>query len=66
MITQIGIVAGDLWRYLERHGKVVLTDLIKDIDHSEYLILMALGWLTREGHMVWESQESIYSCSLKE
>jgi len=54
MITEIGIVAGDIWHYLDQHGEVKLSDLIKGIDKSRDNVLMSLGWLAREGHVVLE------------
>lgn len=58
MITEIGIVAGEIWHYLDEHGKVGLEDLIKNIDKPRDLILMSLGWLAREGHVVLEGSDN--------
>ena len=52
MIMKIGIVAGDIWHYLDENGRTKLKDLVKALDHSEEMILMGLGWLAREGHVV--------------
>ncbi len=54
MITEIGIVAGEIWHYLDQHGEVKLSDLVKGIDKSRDNVLMSLGWLAREGHVVLE------------
>lgn len=51
MITEIGIVAGEIWHYLDENGKVSMSSLISGITADEYLILMSLGWLAREGHV---------------
>ena len=32
MITEIGIVAGDIWHFLDQHGEVKLSDLVNGID----------------------------------
>jgi hypothetical protein len=32
MITEIGIVAGEIWHFLDHHGDVSLTRLTRDID----------------------------------
>ncbi len=51
MITAIGIAAGDIWHYLDEHGRVLFSDITKDIDKPRDLLLMSLGWLAREGHV---------------
>lgn len=52
MITEIGIIAGEIWHYLDNHGETKFSDLAKGIDRSKELGLMSLGWLAREGHVV--------------
>lgn len=52
MITQIGIIAGEIWHYLDVNGKVKLSCLFTDLGADDYLILMSLGWLAREGHVI--------------
>lgn len=65
MITEIGIVAGDIWHYLDQHGEVTLSDLVKGIDKSRDNILMSLGWLAREGHVIVLKSEQDYKVSLR-
>lgn len=66
MITAIGITAGDIWHYLDQHqGSVVLSQLSKDIDQSKDLLLMSLGWLAREGHIILSQEDSDYAVSLR-
>lgn len=52
MITEIGIVAGEIWHYLDEHKKAVFADVVRGIERSRDLALMSLGWLAREGHVV--------------
>ncbi|MCM8795254.1 MAG: winged helix-turn-helix domain-containing protein [Candidatus Omnitrophica bacterium] len=52
MITKIGIAAGDIWHYLDQHGEVTFTELAQGIDKPRELLLMSLGWLAREGHVI--------------
>ena len=54
MITEIGIVAGDIWHYLDQHKTSTLSDLVKGIDKNRNVVLMSLGWLAREGHVIME------------
>jgi len=65
MITNIGIVAGDIWHYLDEHGKVKLEALIKGVDKPRDTVLMSVGWLARESHVVLEGQGPDYDISLR-
>lgn len=56
MITEIGIAAGDIWHYLEQHKTTSLSELTKGIDRNRNLVLMSIGWLAREGHVILEEQ----------
>ena len=65
MITEIGIVAGEIWHFLDRKGKVALKRLVRGIDKDERLVLMSLGWLAREGHVVVERKGTYYRVRLR-
>jgi hypothetical protein len=65
MITEIGIVAGDIWHFLDEHGEVMLSALVKGIDRPRDNILMSLGWLSREGHVILQQMGSDYKINLK-
>ena len=65
MITEIGIVAGDIWHFLDEHGEVALSILAKGIDRPRDTILMSLGWLAREGHVTLLPTGMDYKISLK-
>lgn len=58
MIMEIGITAGEIWHYLERKGPVNIHTLYKDIPHQQEVILMSIGWLAREGHVVLDKDKS--------
>ena len=64
MIMQTGIVAGDIWHYLDTKGNVKLSELEKFIGKPRDLILMSLGWLAREGHVLVEGEDD-YTISLR-
>ncbi len=52
MITEIGITAGEVWKFLdEKGGYHPLAEVIKHESSKKDLALMALGWLCREGHV---------------
>lgn len=65
MITEIGIVAGDIWHYLDRHGEVSLSELVNGIDKPRDNVLMSLGWLAREGHVLLQQVNAEYKISLR-
>ena len=65
MIINIGITAGEIWCYLEKHSQVTLADLAQHTHGSRDDILMSMGWLAREGHVVLEEREFGYRCSLR-
>jgi len=65
MITEIGIVAGDIWHFLDQHGEVKLSDLVNGIDKPRDNVLMSLGWLAREGHVIVQQVENEYRVSLR-
>lgn len=64
MITWIGLCAGEVWRYLDKHeGKAPLQSLLSGIDAPRETIFMAMGWLAREGYILIEG--SLPNLSLK-
>jgi hypothetical protein len=65
MIIEIGIVAGEIWHFLDQKGEVSLQDLIKGIDRTPENILMSLGWLAREGHVVLVQANNDYRIYLR-
>ena len=54
MIMQIGIVAGEIWHYLDAQGKSRFSAIVSAINRPNDLVLMSLGWLAREGHVLLE------------
>lgn len=53
MITKIGIVAGEVWEYLEKNDrKAGFDDILRDLDAERDMLLLSIGWLARESHVV--------------
>ena len=65
MITEIGIVAGDIWHYLDEHKSATLTQLVAGIEKNRNVALMSLGWLAREGHVILEDTGDDYRVTLR-
>ncbi|MCF7869767.1 MAG: winged helix-turn-helix domain-containing protein [Candidatus Omnitrophica bacterium] len=66
MVTQIGIVAGEIWNFLDEHGETTLEEITGGIDKSEKLILMSLGWLAREKHIIVTEKNNTYQINLNQ
>ncbi|MCB9800030.1 MAG: winged helix-turn-helix domain-containing protein [Candidatus Omnitrophica bacterium] len=64
MIIEIGIVAGEIWHFLDKNGNSKLDKIVKGLDRPKELILMSLGWLAREGHVTLGKPEDGYLISL--
>lgn len=65
MITEIGIVAGEIWHYLDKHGEVLFSQLVQGIGQPRDLSLMSVGWLAREGHAIVREEGKDYRVSLR-
>ncbi len=66
MITEIGIVAGNIWHYLDEHGETNLSQMDEAIEKPRDVLLMSLGWLAREGHVVVsQGTEEDYKITLR-
>ncbi|MFA6078344.1 MAG: winged helix-turn-helix domain-containing protein [Candidatus Omnitrophota bacterium] len=65
MITEIGITAGDIWHYLDQHGKSPLKAIAQGIGAERDNVLMSIGWLAREGHVIVEGSGPDYQVYLR-
>lgn len=66
MITKIGIVAGEIWHFLENNKKsATLNSIVENIDKPRDAILMSVGWLAREGHIVLSGDAPNHKVSLR-
>jgi hypothetical protein len=65
MKESIGNAAGIIWEFLDRQsGPVNLAALKRSLDLSSNLLMMGLGWLTREDKLDIEVSGNSYSISL--
>ena len=65
MIIEIGIVAGEIWHYLDQHAEVRFRQVVKGIDRPQSLALMSLGWLAREGHVLVRQEGDDFNVALR-
>lgn len=64
MIMEIGIVAGEIWHFLDEKQKASVSELTQGLKRPRELVLMSLGWLAREGHVTLGTPESGYVATL--
>ncbi len=65
MEAEIGKAAGISWQYLDEHGETTLSKLKQGTKLSEQILLMALGWLAREGKVNFVQDRRSLKLSLK-
>jgi winged helix-turn-helix protein DUF2582 len=56
MVHQIGLAAGDVWHYLESNGACTIEQMKKGLQMKTDVLLMAIGWLAREGKLSLEAE----------
>ncbi len=64
MIMEIGIVAGEIWHFLDEKKSATADELTKGLKRPRELVMMSLGWLAREGHVTLGTPESGYTATL--
>lgn len=65
MITEIGIVAGEIWHDLDGYGGGLFSQIVKRLGRPKDLVLMSLGWLAREGHVVVRQEGNDFQVELR-
>ncbi len=65
MITEIGIVAGEIWHDLDSHGASAFSQIVQRLGRPRDLVLMSMGWLAREGHVVVKQAGGDYQVELR-
>jgi len=45
---KIGLTAGEVWRFLDKHGSTSLPVLPEKINRDPYLTILSTGWLAKE------------------
>lgn len=65
MIEKIGINAGKVWTVLDEAGRENVKVIKKSTKLTDKDLYAALGWLAREGKIVWEDVEKECFISLQ-
>jgi len=66
METTIGEAAGQIWAYLQAHGAQSERHLRRGTRLSERLLYMGIGWLAREGKLVFVQDGRVLKLQLRE
>jgi len=48
LIEEIGTVAGEIWHLLKEKGELSVSGVVAEINASQSIAYMGLGWLARE------------------
>ena len=62
---EIGVTAGEIWHTLDDLGPLTIAKLAKQIDVHREVVLMAVGWLAREGKVDIEEGSRSRTVSLR-
>jgi len=62
----IGETAGVVWQYLKEQGRTPLTTLQRGIGAPSDAVLMAVGWLAREGKVELKQEKRTVNIKLTE
>ncbi|MCM8829557.1 MAG: winged helix-turn-helix domain-containing protein [Candidatus Omnitrophica bacterium] len=65
MITEIGIVAGEIWQYLEKYNEATLSQIAQAIKRERDIVMLSLGWLGREGHILITKEGDEYRITFR-
>ena len=66
MTNNIGLKAGEIYKYLEQNGPQTLYALKKELDNTKDIVPMAIGWLARENKIVFAESEKTVKVTIKD
>jgi hypothetical protein len=64
-VIQIGEAAGTVWHALADNGPLTMAKLIKAVHQPRDTVMLALGWLAREGKIVIQDERHKRTVSLR-
>jgi len=65
MMSEIGVTAGEIWKYLDKNGEVTALKLKSALGINNTVLYMGIGWLAREGKIDIVEYAKGYKISLK-
>jgi hypothetical protein len=64
MTNKIGESAGLVWNYLADHPEAKISEIKKALKLNDDLLWMAIGWLAREGQIIFQGSGKAMQISL--
>lgn len=61
---RVGATAGNIWKYLEKHGSTRVAELIRELEDDEKTIQRSIGWLAQEDKIMLETVNRAETISL--
>jgi len=65
-VDQVGETAGAVWSYLDAHGEVPTSKLMREVSQSRDMLQRAVGWLAREDKIVLRKNGAAETIRLKQ
>lgn len=65
MTEEVGLAAGEIWRYLNQTGECKVSALTKSLSIKEKVLQRALGWLDKEGKITFSTAGRAETVTLK-
>lgn len=65
-VGQIGDTAGIIWHLLNEKGPLSMAQVVKQSGESRDLVMLALGWLAREGKIAIDGESRGRTVALRD
>ncbi len=65
LIEQIGTTAGKVWHALNQKGEMSVAALKKNLASKDSSVDWAIGWLAREGKVIFRREKNVLKVGLK-
>jgi len=66
LIVTVGELAGKVWRHLAAEGVQSVSEVVSALEEPSDRVLLAVGWLAREGKINLNSEGGTTRVSLRE
>jgi len=61
---RVGLAAGDIWHYLDKHGATPVAKLVRELPEEEKIIQRSIGWLAQEGKITLDTIDRVETIGL--
>jgi len=66
MLDKIGKTAGAVWEILAEKGELPISQIPKTVNEKQDIVYQAVGWLAREGKIIYSRKKNSVSVSLSD